>query len=71
VTPVEKHEKHVQHHLRRFGHIQWSSPEALVCSGVISRTGNEKRLRKTNLDMGGVCEERFEGLEYPLRVSIR
>jgi hypothetical protein len=31
----------------------------------------EKRQRKTNLTMGGVREERFEGLEYHQGVSIR
>jgi hypothetical protein len=43
VAPVE--EKLVQHHLRRFGHIQRRPVEAPVCSGVIRRSGNEKRGR--------------------------
>jgi hypothetical protein len=42
VAPVEKL---VQHRLKCFGHIQWRSPEALVRSGVISRTGDGKRGR--------------------------
>jgi hypothetical protein len=43
VAPVE--EKLMQHRLRWFGHIQWRSAEAPVRSGVISRSGNEKRGR--------------------------
>jgi hypothetical protein len=43
VAPVE--EKLVQHHLRWFGHIQRRSAKALVRSGVIRRSGNEKRGR--------------------------
>jgi hypothetical protein len=43
VAPVE--EKLVQHHLRWFGHIQWRLAEAPVRSGVIRRSGNEKRGR--------------------------
>jgi hypothetical protein len=62
VTPVE--EKFVQYHLRWFGHIQWRLAEAPIRNGVIRRTGNEKRQRKTKLDMRGVREERFEGLVY-------
>jgi hypothetical protein len=41
VTPVEK--KLVQHCLRWFGHIQQRPTEAPVRSGVIRRSGNEKR----------------------------
>jgi hypothetical protein len=41
VAPVEK--KLVQHHLRWFGHIQLRLTEALIRSGVIRRTGNERR----------------------------
>jgi hypothetical protein len=48
VTPVE--EKLVQHLLRWFGHIQRRPAEAPVRSGVIRRSGNEKRDReRTNL----------------------
>jgi predicted ArsR family transcriptional regulator len=43
VTPVEK--KLVQHRLRWFGHIQRRPLEALVRSGVIRRSSNEKRGR--------------------------
>ena len=43
VAPVE--EKLVQHHLRWFGHIQRRPAEAPVRSGVIRRSGNEKRGR--------------------------
>jgi hypothetical protein len=43
VAPVE--EKLVQHRLRWFGHIQRRSGEALVRSGVIKRSDNEKRGR--------------------------
>jgi hypothetical protein len=54
VTPVE--EKLMQHRLRWFGHIQRRHQFV---------TGNEKeRQRTTKLDMGGVREERFEGLVY-------
>jgi hypothetical protein len=67
VAPVE--EKLVQHRLRWFGHIQRRLTEAPVRSGVIRRSGNEKRGR--GRDMGGVCEERFEGLVYHQGVSIR
>jgi hypothetical protein len=38
-------EKLVQHHLRWFGHIQRRPAEAPVHSGVIRRSGNEKRDR--------------------------
>jgi hypothetical protein len=48
VVPVE--EKFVQHQLRWFGHIQWRPVDALVCNGVIRRTGNKKRdSRRSNL----------------------
>jgi hypothetical protein len=43
VAPVE--EKLVQHRLRLFGHIQRKPAEAPVHSGVIRRSGNEKRGR--------------------------
>jgi hypothetical protein len=43
VAPVE--EKLVQHHLRWFGHIQRRPAEAPVHSGIIRRSGNEKRDR--------------------------
>jgi hypothetical protein len=43
VTPVK--EKLVQHRLKWFGHIQWRLAEALVRSGIIKRSGNEKRGR--------------------------
>jgi hypothetical protein len=43
MTPVE--EKLVQHRLRWFEHIQRRPTEAPVCSGVIRRSGNEKRGR--------------------------
>jgi hypothetical protein len=43
VAPVE--EKLVQHHLRWFGHIEWSPLETLVCCRVISRIDNGKRGR--------------------------
>jgi hypothetical protein len=43
VAPVE--EKLVQHRLRWFGHIQRRPAEAPVRSGVIRRSGNEKRDR--------------------------
>jgi hypothetical protein len=52
VTPVE--EKLMQHCLRWFGHIQRRLVEAPVHSGVIRRSGNEKRGRgRPNL----TCEE--------------
>jgi hypothetical protein len=52
VAPVE--EKLVQHRLRWFGHIQRRPVEAPVRSGVIRRSGNEKRGRgRPNL----ICEE--------------
>jgi hypothetical protein len=35
----------VKHRLRWFGHIQRRPVEAPVCSGVIRRTGNERRGR--------------------------
>jgi hypothetical protein len=38
-------EKLVQHRLRWFGHIQQRPAEALVRSGVIRRTGNNRRGR--------------------------
>jgi hypothetical protein len=38
-------EKLVQHRLRWFGHIQQRPAEAPVCSGVIRRTGNDRRGR--------------------------
>jgi hypothetical protein len=44
VAPVE--EKLVRHRLRWFGHIQRRSVEAPVRSGVIRRSGNEKRGRR-------------------------
>jgi hypothetical protein len=44
VAPVE--EKLVQHHLRWFGHIQRRQTEAPIRSGVIRRSGNEKRGRE-------------------------
>jgi hypothetical protein len=48
VVPVE--EKFVQHHLRWFEHIQRWSVETPVRSGVIRRSGNEKRDRgRSNL----------------------
>jgi hypothetical protein len=43
VAPVE--EKLVQHRLGLFGDIQRRTAEAPVRSGVIRRTGNEKRDR--------------------------
>jgi hypothetical protein len=43
VASVE--EKLVQHRLRWFGHIQWRPADALVRSGVIRRSDNEKRGR--------------------------
>jgi hypothetical protein len=43
VAPVE--EKLMQHRLRWFGHIQRRPVEAPVRSGVIRRSGNEKRCR--------------------------
>jgi hypothetical protein len=43
VAPVE--EKLVQHRLRWFRHIQQRPTEAPVRSGVIKRSGNEKRGR--------------------------
>jgi hypothetical protein len=69
VAPVE--EKLVQHRLRWFGHMQRRPTDALIRNGVIRRTGNNKRQRTTKLDMGGVCEERFEGLVYHQGTSIR
>jgi hypothetical protein len=52
VAPVD--EKFVQHRLRWFGHIQQSTAEALVRSGVIKWTGNGRRGRgRPNL----TCEE--------------
>jgi hypothetical protein len=62
VASVE--EKLVQHRLRWFRHMQRRPVEAPIRNGVIRRTGNKKRQRMTKLDMGGVCEERFEGLLY-------
>jgi hypothetical protein len=43
VAPVE--EKLVQYRLRWFGHIKQRPTEAPVHSGVIRRSGNEKRGR--------------------------
>jgi hypothetical protein len=43
VTSIQ--EKLVQHCLRWFGHIQRKSPEALVRSGILSRSENTKRGR--------------------------
>jgi hypothetical protein len=43
VAPAE--EKLVQHRLRWFGHIQRRAADAPVHSGVIRRSGNEKRDR--------------------------
>jgi hypothetical protein len=43
VAPVE--EKLMQHRLRWFGHIQRRPAEAPIRSGVIRRSGNEKRDR--------------------------
>jgi hypothetical protein len=45
VAPVE--EKLMQHYLRWFGHIQWKPTEASIHNGVIRRTNNEKRGRRT------------------------
>jgi hypothetical protein len=62
----------MQYRLRWFGHIQRRSTEAPIRNGVIRRTGNEKeRQRTTKLDMGGVREERFEGLMYHQGASIK
>jgi hypothetical protein len=69
VTPVE--EKLVQHRLRWFGHMQRRPVEAPIRNGVIRRTSNKKRQSMTKLNMGGVREERFEGLVYHQRASIR
>jgi hypothetical protein len=69
VAPVK--EKLVQHCLRWFEHIQQRPTEAPVRSGVIRRIGNERRQRKTKPNMREDCEERFEGLEYHQRGSIR
>jgi hypothetical protein len=69
VAPVE--EKLVQHRLRWFEHIQRRPAETPVRSGVIRRTGNEIRHRKSKLNMGGICEERFEGLKYHQGTSIK
>jgi hypothetical protein len=47
-------EKLVQYHLRWFGHIQQRPTKAPIRSGVIRRTGNERRGRgRSNL----TCEE--------------
>jgi hypothetical protein len=43
VAPIE--EKLMQHRFRWFGYIQWRPVEALVRSGIIRWTGNEKRGR--------------------------
>jgi hypothetical protein len=43
VTPIQ--DKLVQHRLRWFGHIQRKSPEALVCSGILSCPENIRRGR--------------------------
>jgi hypothetical protein len=69
VAPVE--EKLMQYRLRWFGHIQRRSAEAPVRSGVIRRSGNDKRQRTTKFDMGGVREERFDRLVYQQGASIR
>jgi hypothetical protein len=69
VTPVE--EKLVQHRLRWFGHMQRRPVEAPIRNGVIRRTSNKKRQSMTKLNMGGVREERFEGLMYHQGASIR
>jgi hypothetical protein len=69
VAPVE--EKLVQHHLRWFEHIQRMSADAPIRNGIIRWTDNEKREKKTKLVIGGVREERFEGLVYHQGASIR
>jgi hypothetical protein len=69
VAPVEK--KLVQHRLKWFGHIQRRPAEAPIRNGVIRRIDNEKRQRTAKLNMGGVREERFEGLVYHQGASIR
>jgi hypothetical protein len=43
MTLVE--EKLAQDRLGWFRHIEWRLPEALLCSEILSRTGNEKRGR--------------------------
>ena len=43
VAPIE--EKHVQHRLRWFGHVQRRPPEAPVRSGILSQDSNVKRGR--------------------------
>jgi hypothetical protein len=61
-------EKLVQYRLRWFGHIKRRPQEALVRSGIMSRADNVMRQRQTKLDLGGVCEEGFEGLERCFQV---
>jgi hypothetical protein len=55
--------------------MQRRPAEASIRNGVIRRTGNKKRDRERQktikLDMGGVREERFEGLMYHQGASIR
>jgi hypothetical protein len=53
VVPVE--EKLVQHRLRWFGYIQQRPAEAPVHSGVIRRSGNEKRCRVREGDLKDWC----------------
>ena len=43
VAPIE--EKHIQHRLRWFGHVQQRPPESPVRSGVLERVDNIKRGR--------------------------
>src|SRR3954467_8788916 len=63
-------EKLVQHRLRWFGHIQRRPSEASVHIGRLRRADKcQERSGEAKLDLGGVYEERPEGLGYQQRSS--
>jgi hypothetical protein len=62
VAPVE--EKLVQHRLRWFGHIQWRPAEAPIRSGVIRRSGNEKRGRERPNSLDATYTPFFRGFHH-------
>jgi hypothetical protein len=62
VAQVE--EAFVQHPLRWFRHIQWRPAEALVHSGVIRQTANERSGKERPNLTWEESVKRFEELEY-------